>query len=791
MKFTLSWLREFLDFNEPLEKILDTLTFAGLEVEEVQDLGAKFAGFTVAEIKDFTKHPDADKLNVCTVETNQGTQQIVCGAPNVKANMKVILAPIGAVVPANGMKIKKVKIRGVESCGMMCSLSELGEGDNHEGIVEVDSKFAIGTKAAEVFGLDDTLIELAITPNRGDACSVYGIARELAANNIGKLKTIKPDNAEANFDSKTTITNQNDAIFKQFNLIEITGIKNTESPDWLKQRLKSVGITPKSAIIDITNYFCLAYGQPMHCYDKDKISGGFKLEALAGNEDFTALGGEEYKLEKGDIVIKDQDKIIALAGIIGAENSGSNIDTTSILLEAAQFDHISVTKTGRKHQIITDSRFRFEREIDSSNVVHLLELAASMIIDICGGTRSQLISTTANLKQPEAIKLAKTKITNYLGVEISEAEIDEILTRLNFLIIENNATSIITSPPPYRNDIALDIDVIEEIARIYGINKIPEKKFEHKIINKNLGVKPSFYDVRRKLAACGLNEVTNFPFTDHSDNNNFGDTQKAIVLLNPINATHNQLRISLIGSLLKNINHAQKHDLNMQSFFEFGNICVKSEDTISEEQRLGIVRVGPRTTKQVNNEASEFDIFDIKADLEEIFQTLGLPAEKITYSPTECEYLHPAKAFAITYAGKEIGFIGELHPILNKAYEVNGKVQIIELKIDEIRLGAKKAKKFKINDLQKLERDLAFVISDDIEAGALQSTIMKQAPELISNVLITDVFKGKNIETGFKSVAFNIKIQPVNDNLKSEEIDQLINKIIKQVETKFNCKLRS
>ncbi|MBT4989583.1 MAG: phenylalanine--tRNA ligase subunit beta [Rickettsiales bacterium] len=791
MKFTTSWLRDFLNFDKSLDTILETLTNSGLEVEEVIDLGAELLDFSVAQIIDFEKHPDADKLNVCRVATKDGELQIVCGAPNVKKDMKVILAPLGSIVPANAMKIKKVKIRGVESCGMMCSLTELNLGNDSEGIIEVDPQYSIGTKAAKVFNLDDSLIELAITPNRGDAVSVYGIARELAANNIGRLIPLSFPDQKAKFSSDLLIANKNPELFRQFNIMEIRNVKNIESPDWLKQRLESVGIAPKSALVDITNYMCIAYGQPMHCYDKARISGNITLTSLEEAEEFDGLDAKQYNLEVDDIVIRDTHKIIALAGILGSESCGSSTTTTDIFLEAAEFDHIAVTKTGRRHQINSESRFRFERRIDTGNVANFLNIAAKLIADICGGEASNIISITPNGSLVPNIKLSYKKISGYLGIDISISDIDKIISQLNFTIVNKTSSEIIVSPPSYRNDISLDIDVIEEVARIYGIDKIPEQKFDHKLIHPELISSPSYYNVKKKLTACGLNEIINFPFTSHIDNANFDQAHQAILIINPINTIENQLRVSLIGSLLKQVSNSQKRDLNMQSFFEIGNICHNDEDSIKEEQRLGLVRVGARAHKQVNNGSADFDIFDIKSDLEQVCSTLNIPINKLVYTASDSISLHPSKAFNINYAGKHIGIIGELHPLLNKSYDVIGKVQILELILDNIRIATKKSPPFKINDLQKLKRDLAFVISEEIAAGVIQKEIYKQAPEIIQHIAISDVYKDKNIGDGFKSVAFNMIIQPQSDNLNAQAIDKIMGKIITHIESKFNCRLRA
>lgn len=788
MKFTLNWLKEFLETNASLDEICSSLTDIGLEVEEIINPGKELAQFEVASVLKTEKHPDADRLNICEIETSSGKVSLVCGAANVRAGLKVAYAPIGSIIPANGMEIKKAKIRGIESSGMLCSSAELSLGENSEGIMELDENSEIGCKINDLLNLNDVIIEIAITPNRGDALSVYGIARDLAAAGIGTLKTLEAREISPKFKSNININCAIEEV-RQFYILELRDLENKQAPKWLKERLEAIGVKSHSAIVDVTNYMCHGFGQPMHAYAKDKVSGDFILRKAQNGEKFISLDKKEYKLTSEDVVISDAEKINGLAGIIGGDYSSTSINETSIYLEAAEFDHINISKTGRKHQIITDSRFRFEREIDHSKVRFYLSYAANLIQEICGGEVSDIIAYNENKKQAIKISFPFTKISKYLGISLTPEKVSNILEKLGCTDILATQETVELTAPLFRNDLSEPHDIIEEIARLNNLNNIPNIPFSHQKLNETKS--DNLFNYNILLTSLGLNEVVNYSFIGEEEALRFAQKSELLEISNPISIDLKFMRPSLLPSLLKNLQARQNRSIFSVKLFEIGTIFKKQDDDAMETISAATLRSGPRSTKEVNNDSSNFDIYDSKNDLFSILEEAGLPSERVKLVNSNLpDFMHPGRS-AAAYLGKNlIGYFGEMHPKICSDLGLKHRVNFAEVLLSNIPTKkTKKAAAYTPNSIQSLNRDFSFIVDSDLNSGDVKNEIARISKPLVTDIFIFDEYKGDKLPQGKKSLAFNLLLQPSERDLTTNELEAFNHKIISHITTKFNASL--
>ena len=790
MKFTLGWLKEYLDTNHSLQEICDKLTQIGLEVESVTDRGQELEKFKVVEITKIAKHPNADRLNICTINTIDDEFQLICGAPNVKVNMKAILAPLGSIIPVNQMQVKKVKIRGVESIGMLCSARELNIGDDHEGIIELANDTKIGTEAADVLGVADPIIEIAITPNRGDCLGVLGIARDLAASGLGKLKNITINAPEAKFNSEVQAHIVNQAALA-LNFIEVRNVKNTVSPRWLQQRLNAIGITPKSAIIDVTNYVAYCFGQPLHAYDKSLIAAQqISAEQLEDSQEFLALNDEKYILPQEAIVIKDQDKILALGGIIGGESSACNENTAHILLEAANFPADNIAKTGRKLRIDTDSRYRFERNIDPLFVTQALCYAANLIQEICAGEASQLVSATATPFINRKVALNISELNMIAATEISITEIKNITKNIGLELIDENQEILNFKVPSWRSDITISRDIIEEILRLRGFDKIPYVPFKNEI-----KIEANHHNITQELAAkkllanLGLHEVITWSFYSKNDASLYELAQN-YEIANPISNELSIMRQSLIPNLVKGAVMEQNKGNQTCSFFEAGKIFLGESTEITECDTIAAIRSGALNAKEVNNDARNYDIFDVKNDIYSLLEFFNIAARKITIKTDNLpSFMHPNRAANLYIGKKHIGYFGELHPNIAKQISLKQRLNLFELFVTNLPKIKAANKKYVAAVLQPVNRDFCFIVAENIAAGDIKNEFHKIAPELISKIHIFDLYQGEKIAAGKKSLAFNIILQPKDKSLTGEELELFNQKVINHMQEKFAAEL--
>ncbi|MCE3255382.1 MAG: phenylalanine--tRNA ligase subunit beta [Rickettsiaceae bacterium] len=794
MKFTLSWLKDYLDTTASLQEICHKLNNIGLEVESVEDQAKELEMFSVAQIVEALPHPNSEKLKICTVNVGEKENlQIICGAKNARTGLKTAYAPIGSVIPNGKMKIKRAKIAGVESNGMLCSAGELElekiikQIDG--GIIEIDEKFAVGTKISEVFGLSEAVIEINVTPNRGDCLGVFGVARDLAAAGLGTLKLPKITNPKSSFSSKigAEIASKNCPYFSGF---YIKNISNQTSPKWLKDRLEAIGCNSISAVVDITNYAMFSLNQPMHGYDADKLSGNILVRDAKQGEKFKSLKDQDYVLSGGELVITNQEKVVGLAGIIGGSETAISADTKNIFLEAAFFNAEAITKTGRNLNILSDARYRFERVIDQSNVKNALKFAANLILEICGGEVSELVEAGSDEVKNHEIDFDLSSIQKIIGTVVDKNFVIQTLQNLGFKTSEAKENMLKVLVPVHRSDVRIYQDLVEEIIRIYGLNKITSQAL---VTENSTNNKASALDlVRNKLTSSGLIESINYSFTHDKFAALFSDLKPELELQNPISGQMNYMRPSLIIGLLQNAAKNQARGFSDLSLFEVGRIFsgVKIDQ---QKNSAAALRIGKRKKPNHYKDDSSFDVFDIKKDLFDCLEILGFSPSAFQMADEVPNYYHPHRSKAIKLGKNIIGYFGELHPMITKKFDIKGRANSFELFIENlpINLNKKNSKKsFVISDLLPVSRDFAFIVDEKIPVGDLLKEAAKVEETLISEVNLFDIYQDKKLGDNKKSIAFSIQIQPSLKTLTSEEIEAISQKVVKVVSEKFSGILR-
>ncbi len=792
MKLTLSWLKEHLKTNASLEEICAKLTSIGLEVESVEDKSKILAPFTVAKILSATPHENSTKLKICSVEVQNSAQplQIICGAANARVGLKVAYAPIGSIIPTNQMVIKKAKIAGVESSGMLCSARELGLGNEDSGIIEIDEKWPIGTKITEVFSLDDAAIELNVTPNRGDCLGIYGIARDLAASGIGTLKNPEIKKIIGGFSLPIEVKNKaleacNVAAFRY-----IKNVKNCESPKWLKEKLSAIGMNSISAIVDITNYVMIELNRPMHAYDAKKISDFLEIRFAKKDEKFTSLKNEEFILDEKILVISDSQKAVGIAGIIGSSNSSCDLETSEILLEAAFFNPSIISNTGRKLNLQSDARHRFERGVDEKTCETGIDLATQLILEICGGEVSE-IKILGQKSEAKKIEFDVGKIKKLIGVEVTESEAQEILTKLGFLVVKRQASGISeVEIPSHRHDIFSSEDLIEEIIRIFGYDKITTESLPFLTYDLRLTTYDFlFHKTRSHLASQGLTEIISWSFVDSNLVEIFAEKNEKLILANPISSELDHMRPTLAIGLIESYKKNVLRNFSDLSLFEIGNVFV--EDT--QKLMISGLRAGKNKEQNHFHDERDFDVFDVKKDFFDVIEIFGLRAESLQANASRApKYYHPHRSTSLKLGKNLVGYFGEVHPTIAKKFDLKNRINIFEIFVDSLPIQAKSTsrKAFTPNDLPIVERDFAFLTDKNQPIGDIIKTIANTDKQLIKDVNIFDIFTGKNIPENKKSVALRVKIQPQEKTLTSEEIDTASKKIIDAVAKAHEATLR-
>ena len=801
MKFTLNWLKDHLSTKKTEVQIIDALNKIGLEVETVQPTEDELSDFVIAKIIKSEQHPNADRLKICDVDIgNENVLKVVCGAQNAKDGLITIYAPPGSTIPKNNMKLEVSKIRGITSYGMLCSEAELNLSDDSEGIISLDNKYKNKLGKSYFISNKENTIELSITPNRPDCLGIRGIARDLAAAGMGKLKPLKNKKIKRNNKKINVIINktkkQSCSIFGS---CLITNIKNQESPKWLKDRLIAVGLRPISAVVDITNFIMLDLNRPLHSYDMDKINKRIIVRESKKNEILNGLDNKRYNLSDGMCVIADEKGPLGLGGIIGGTSTSTEIDTKNILIESAYFDPSLTRKTSSILNLKTDAKFRFERGIDPNSIEIGLQKAVEMITEICGGEASKIQVIKTKKISNKYIKLDNNFSSKILGIDINTKEIIKILESLGFNC-KKNKNNIIVNVPSWRPDIAGKIDLVEEIIRIKGLDSIKSIEPEKNRINPTLNNEQKhFHLTQRSIAEKGYLEAITWSFANEKINNHFLDTKKLNKLINPISSDLGVLRSSIFSNLIDKVRENIDRGENNISLFEIGPIFLGNKPG---EQVITAcaISAGYAVNPNWNEKGRLLDLFDVKTDLIHLINDLGTEKDQIVTEITNLpNYYHPGKSGNISFSNNSnnhFASFGELHPnIINKLEIKTNSLVGFEINLNKyVELKAKNQNlknAYEFSEYQKSERDFAFIVDKSIKAQDLLKLIKNVDSSLIKDISIFDLYEGENIPSGKKSLAFKIIIQSNDRALTENDINDVSNKIVKTIEDKTGSKLRS
>jgi len=789
MKFTLSWLKDHLDTNAGVDEIAEALTDLGLEVESIENPAKRLSAFTIGKVLSAEKHPDADRLQVCQVLTNEGQLQIICGAPNARAGITVVIAKPGVYVPGIDTTIGVGKIRGVESHGMMCSEREMELSDEHDGIIELASG-EVGEAFSDWLSANDPakvdpVIEIAITPNRPDALGVRGIALDLAARGLGTMKPAPEADITGTFPSPISVTIAPDASEKGCELFAgrlIRGLTNGPSPEWLQTRLRAIGLRPISALVDITNFFTYDRNRPLHVFDADKVSGNLHVHRTAGGETLMGLDEKEYTFEPGQVVISDDTGIESIAGIMGGLATGCTEATKNVFLEAAYWDPIQIALTGRALKINSDARYRNERGIDPAFNMQAIDLATQMILDLCGGTASELVVAGQVPDVSRAYKLDPARVQSLVGMDISESEQRQTLTALGFHL-EGNMAHV----PSWRPDVLGEADLVEEIARIASLTKLqgrPLPRMQPGVPRPILSPLQKREQIARRCAAAlGYNECVTYSFIDRASAALFGGGEDATMLANPISSEMSHMRPDLLPGLLQAAARNQARGQMDQALFELGPVFHGGEPGDQHVLISGLL-IGRTSPKDVHATARGVDVFDVKADAEAILAAIGAPA-KSQILRGGASWWHPGRHGRICLGPKKtLAVFGEVHPRILSAFGIKAPAMGFTIWPDEVPLPRKSGANRgapALYDLQAVERDFAFVVDADVEALTLVNAAAGADKALIEAVRVFDEFIGGSVGEGKKSLAITVRLQPTVTTLKDADIEAVSARIIDKV----------
>jgi phenylalanyl-tRNA synthetase beta chain len=789
MKFTLSWLKDHLDTTASVDEITYALTDLGLEVEEVSNPAARLSAFTIGKVISAEAHPDADRLRVCQVDTDEGPLQIICGAPNAREGITVVVAKPGVYVPGIDTTIGVGKIRGIESHGMMCSEREMELSEEHDGIIELPSG-EVGDSYTDWLAANDPakvdpVIEIAITPNRPDALGVRGIALDLAARGLGKMKPAKTAQVEGKFPCPINVTIDDDARTNGCEVFAgrlIKGVTNRPSPAWLQARLRAIGLRPISALVDVTNFFTYDRNRPLHVFDAGKVTGDLRIHRTQGGETLTGLDEKDYTFSAGQVVISDDSGVESIGGIMGGLATGCTLETTDVFLEAAVWDTVQIATTGRALKINSDARYRNERGIDPAFNMEAIELATQMIIDLCGGTPSDVVVAGEVPDVSRAYRLQPARVQSLVGMDIPEAEQRQTLTALGFRL-EGDMAHV----PSWRPDVQGQADLVEEVARIASLTKLVGRPLPR----AQAGVpKPILSPMqrreqmaRRTCAALGYNECVTYSFIDRASAALFGGGDDATMLANPISSEMSHMRPALLPGLLQAAARNQARGIMDMALFEVGHAFHGGEPGEQHLLASGILigRTGP---KDVHGGGRPVDLYDAKADAEAVLAAMGAPA-KVQILRGAAEWWHPGRHGKICLGPKKVmGVFGELHPRILRAMDIKGAAVAFTLWPAEIPLprniGANRGAA-QMRDLQAVDRDFAFVVDADVEALTLVNAAAGADKTLIEDVRVFDEFIGGSLGEGKKSIAVTVRLQPVDATLKESDLEAVSAKIVEKV----------
>jgi phenylalanyl-tRNA synthetase beta chain len=797
VKFTLAWLKEHLETSAGLDALADKLTMIGLEVERVEDRTRSYAAFRIARVVTAEKHPNADRLKVCRVDPGDGRLvQVVCGAPNARAGMLGVFAPVGAHIPGTGVDLEKGVIRGVESNGMLLSERELGLSDNHEGIVDLPEDAPVGAEYAIYAGLDDPVIDVAVTPNRPDALGVAGIARDLAAAGMGRLieRPVAPIKGSGSCPVKVRLDfGDTPSLCPAFGLRLVRGVRNGPSPEWLQRRLTAIGLRPINALVDITNLITYDRCRPLHVFDAGKISGSLVVRRALDGEEIVALDGRTYRLDPEVCVIADNSGVESIAGVMGGERSGCDEATTDVLIESALWEPLNVAATGRRLGINTDARHRFERGVDPAFMVPGLELATAMVLKLCGGTPTDVLVAGKVPDAPAVVDFPIAEIRRLAGIEPPVEDVASILAALGFTAKKSKAVGrIAVTVPSWRPDVTMKADIVEEIVRIVGVDKIPPAA-----MTRDPGaLKPMLSPIqsrtrkaKRALAARGLIEAVTWSFIPHDHAVAFGGGSPELVLANPIAAEMSDMRPSLLPGLAAAARRNAARGFSDLAFFEVGQVY-RGDGPDDQLVAAAGLRAG---TAGVNGSGRHWagasapaSVFDAKADALALLDVLGLSPDKVQVSADAPAWLHPGRSGTIRQGPKTvIGTFGEIHPKVLELIDAEGPLAAFEIILDAIPAPKARPTRTKpalaLSDLQPVRRDFAFVVDGDVAAARLVRAAESVDRRLIAAVSVFDVFTGGTVGEGKKSIAIEVTLQPEERTMTDDEIDAVSQRIVAEV----------
>jgi len=802
MKFTIGWLKEHLDTKYNDNKIIEKLTDVGLEVESFENVSSELDSFKIAKIINTEQHPNADRLKVCDVDIGQSdTVRVVCGAPNAKKNLLTVYAGPGSIIPKNKMKLNISKIRGVTSYGMLCSESELNLSNESEGITELKKDKYFNQIGQNFFKNSSTkVVDLSITPNRPDCLGVRGVARDLAAAGAGKLKKIsnKKIKKDGSHNFKVSITKDKNQGCSIFGSCLIKGVKNKESPKWLKDKIESLGQKSISAIVDITNYVMFDLNRPLHAYDADKIDKEIIVRNSKKGETFEALDNKKYKLEDDMCVISDKSGVLGLGGIIGGTRTGTEFDTKNILLESAYFNPRSVRRTSKLLHLDTDAKFRFERGIDPESIETGLTKAAQLITDICGGKISKFDIQKLEKTKKNKINFKLPLFEKIAGFKIKDKDIERILINLGFEV-KNKKKELELKIPTWRPDIIQPIDIVEEIVRIKGYSNIgifePEKIRSQDTLNKQQKL---FHFLQRSVASKGYYETVTWSFTDSKLNQLFKENYKEIKIVNPISSDLDVLRNSIFPNLIFYLKKNLDRGFKDISLFEIGPIFIGNQPG-QQLTVVGAIKSGKMSRLNWSEKDRLVDVFDAKKDVIQTLQEAGYDKDNFFIREKSPSYYHPGKSGSI-YLDKDdiepVAYFGEIHPNIIRKLDIKTEALVkFEIYLDNLKENKLKLKdrksNFEYSDFQKSERDYAFVVDKKVNAQDLIQLIISIDKDLIKSVKVFDVYEGENIPKDKKSIALNVTIQSSEKTLNDNDLEKINNQIIAMVESKTGAKIRS
>jgi phenylalanyl-tRNA synthetase beta chain len=802
VKFTLSWLKEHLDTDDSVEKLADKLTMIGLEVESIEDKARLLAPFTIARVISAEQHPNADRLRVCMVDTGNGAApvQVVCGAPNARAGLISVFSPPGTFIPGKNITLGVGTIRGVESRGMLCSAAELQISDDHDGIMELSADAPIGKGYVEWAALGDPVFEINLTPNRQDCTGVHGIARDLSAADMGKFRDPGIKQIKGEFPCPVKVTVEDESLCPGFALRLVRGVKNGPSPEWLQKRLTSIGLRPINALVDITNFMTYDRARPLHVFDARKVRGNLTVRRAHDGETLLALDGRTYTLDSGICVIADEHGVESLAGIMGGEASGCDDATTDVLIESALWNEINIAQSGRKLGINSDARYRFERGVDPAFMVPGLEMATRLVMELCGGTPSENVVVGKAYGDDRVIDFPLAEVKRLAGIEVPLPEMRSILTRLGFMMAGTGPVMKIAIPS-WRTDVQGKADIVEEIVRIVGVDKVPMTPFERGDEPRKPVLTPMQLRTRRArraLAARGMVEAVTWSFISKPAAELFGGGKAELALANPIASDLSDMRPSLLPGLIASVQTNGDRGFADVAMFEVGQIFRGDRPEDQFTATAGI-RHGYASSKGIGRHWSGTvmaDAFDAKADALAVLAAAGAPMQALQIVPGGAGWLHPGRSGTIQIGPQNIlGYFGELHPRTLEALRADGPLMAFEVNLDRIPAAKQRPTRAKpvleLSAFQPVSRDFAFIVDRAVKAGDLVRAAQGVDKKLIIDVTVFDVYEGKGIDEAKKSIAISVTLQPREKTMTDEEIDAVGAKVVAEVTKKTGGTLRA